>query len=319
MNSRSISRRDFLGPMAGGMALLAVHDQWAARSFATLVDEARPVARARHRAVLPRESPRITRLQLQTAVPLAKMREFYADTIGFEVIASDEKVLTLQTGKSEISFEHFEDTSTGSESSQVTEQGKPNPKHPFYHFAFNIPHNKILAARDWQRHRTPLVPTPPQLIDPQFPADVRHFANWNAHSIFFFDPAFNIVEYIARHDLPNQAEDPDAFDVRDILYASEIGFVCSSSDRDAIAARVQKDMGLHEYPLGTTPWAMGDEHGLLLILGNLGNLWGENTDTPVRWNIFPTTATINGPASPAGTFGDLPYAVHAAARDRVDQ
>ena len=159
--------------------------------------------------------------------------------------------------------------------------------------------------------RTALVPTPPQLLDPQFPGDVRHFAKWNAHSIFFFDPAFNIVEYIARHELSNTAPDPDAFSVEDLLYASEIGLVVDRREREAIARKVGEHFGLPEYPRGATPWAMGDAHGLLLLLGNLGDVWGDNSPTPVRWGIFPTDVVLQGSSAPADLWDELPYRISA--------
>ena len=158
---------------------------------------------------------RIRALRLQTAAPLDAMRGFYGDTLGMRVLSRTQDELTVAGGTTTITF-------------VATDRGAP-----FYHFAFNIPERKILAAREWQRQHTPLFKTPRRQIDSGYPDDVRHFRSWNAHSVFFFDPAENVVEHIARHDLPstNDLGSPgDAFTPEDILYASEIAF---ASDRRA--------------------------------------------------------------------------------------
>lgn len=43
---------------------------------------------------------------------------------------------------------------------------------PFYHFAFNIPENKIVAAREWQLQRSPLLPIPERNRATGLPADI---------------------------------------------------------------------------------------------------------------------------------------------------
>ena len=68
-------------------------------------------------------------------------------------------------------------------------------------------------------------------------------------------------------------------------------------------------LGLHEYPRGADPWAMGDEHGLLLCLARKGQTWGEHTPTSVRWDVFPTEATVAGPADGHFAFDGFPYRV----------
>jgi hypothetical protein len=251
-------------------------------------------------------------LRLLTAVPLDRMQEFYCQTIELELVSPTEAGLTVRAGGTSITFVPTAPEHLTSPGGRINEGGVGSGSgEPFYHFAFNIPENRILAARRWQLERTALVPTPENLRDPAYPDDVRHFANWNAHSVFFFDPAYNVVEYIARHDLDNAAEDSESFGPEDLLYCSEIGFLVAPDDREEIAGRVARQIGLNEYPRGNSPWAMGDERGLLLVLGNLGGIWGENTDTPVRWGDWPTEATIAGPASAYDTFDGKPYRLHS--------
>ena len=134
---------------------------------------------------------------------------------------------------------------------------------PFYHFAFNIPENKILAAHQWQKERCPLLPIPERLRNGKYPDDVVNYSHWNAHSVFFFDPAGNVVEYIARHDLKNAGSGDFGSD--DILYASEIAFVVE--DVTATAAILKDVAGVVQYRGASDEFAaIGDEHGLLLVM-----------------------------------------------------
>ena len=169
------------------------------------------------------------------------------------------------------------------------ERAEPEQGEPWYHVAFNIPENKIVSALEWQKKRTPVIQTPDRLLDPAFPDQIRHFRNWNAHALFFFDPAGNLLEYIARHDLGNSA--PGPFTASDILYASEIGFVVDEQEESA--RHLHRDLGLPAYPPGTSRWwAMGSEAGLLLCLPK--RRWGENTERPKRFAVYPTEASIQG-------------------------
>jgi catechol-2,3-dioxygenase len=256
-----ISRRDALQRLSASAAFLTMHDLLAQSPLPSTAPSA--------------DAPLIRKLNLLTAARFEAMRNFYRDQLGFKLLEDSSDRLTIAAGATHINF-----------TKAAEHQGNP-----FYHFAFNIPHNKLLAAREWQLKRTELVPTPDHLLDPKYPNDVRHFRSWNAHSIFFYDPAFNILEYIARHDLKNDAPDPEKFSTADILYASEIGFVVD--DQSKAAHMLHQKLGLDAYPRGTSEywWAMGDERGLLLCF-NKGRLFAENTATPKKFDVFPTEATI---------------------------
>ncbi len=232
-------------------------------------------------------NPRILSLELLTAAPLANMKEFYHQKLGLPV--SDEKPdrLTIHAGSTRLTF-----VKAGAE------LGKP-----FYHFAFNIPENKIVSAWEWQRKRSPLIPIPPRLRDPTFPDDVVNYSHWNAHSVFFFDPGGNVVEYIARHDLKNAAE--GAFDTKDILYASEIGWVVD--DVRAMAAKLKELVGIEQYRNGGDEFmAMGDEHGLLLVMRR-GRVISFDAKERKAVDVFPTTVGVRGPKRAEYTFDKFPY------------
>lgn len=85
----------------------------------------------------------------------------------------------------------------------------------YYHFAFNIQEDQIEKAHAFVKRLTTPLPDPDTgdtLID--FPA-------WNAHSVYFRDPANNVVEFIARHDLNHSRK--SSFNRDSILSISEIG------------------------------------------------------------------------------------------------
>ena len=225
-----------------------------------------------------------------TAASLATMKEFYHDRLGMDVLEERPGELTLRAGETSLTFV----------------QAPADMGEPFYHFAFNIPHNKLMLARDWQKERCPLIPAWANRRDPNYPDDVIHFPSWNAHSLFFWDPAQNIVEFIARHTLKNDAAGP--FTSRDILCASEIAFAVPS--QRAAATRVKSELGLEPYPSGASHWwAMGDEHGLLLCT-ELGRHWGTHTSTPKTFQVFPTTARIRGDRDRVFRFPGQPYEVN---------
>jgi hypothetical protein len=269
------SRRQFLQNTAAVALLAALHP---ACGFA-----AQPMPKKVGGSTL------IRKIRLLTAVPLSEMKAFYMDLLGLPIIMESSDEIAFQAGNSVFQFVQ-------------TEEKK---RKPFYHFAFNIPENKIIPAREWLLKRTPLVPTPPRLRDAKYPDNVRHFANWNAHSIFFFDPAFNVVECIARHDLDNAATGD--FSVNDLLNISEIGFMV---ERQEEAAKwVMAETGLDSYPSdANSPWAVGDENGLLLCLPK-GRVFGEGTATPVVFDIFPTWAEIEGKLEKEINFADFPYQI----------
>ncbi len=281
-------RRQFLGSVSATAVIAAFHP---GAILGAPVGAARMLPyQDKGGAVGGSETPLISALRLFTAAPLEEMKRFYHDLLGLAVTSQSAEELTIQAGLTSITFV----------------PAPPELGGPFYHFAFNIPHNKLLAARTWQLERTELVNWPANKSDPAYPNDVRHFRSWNAHSLFFWDPANNVVEYIARHDLNNDAPDPGDFSTADILYASEIAFVVD--DQNAQARKLNKALGLPVYPKGQSFWwAMGDERGLLLCIPK--RTWGTDPNKQVRFDVFPTHATIQGVEAERYTFDGLPYEI----------
>ena len=139
---------------------------------------------------------KILKIALQTQ-KLEELRLFYVQKLGFSLLEDQATFFSLKAGTSTLVFEK-----TSSDDS------------PFYHFAFNISHNLLMEAKTWVENHglTLLEEDGKSVID---------FPKWNAKSIYFLDPAENIVEFIARYDLDNAA--PGAFDPTKITEISEMG------------------------------------------------------------------------------------------------
>ena len=273
----SAGRREFVSLATS--ALVAAHLGWleaAAAGKSSVVSGDAPI--------------RIRSLDLLTAAPLASMRQFYSGTLGLRILEENSGELTIAGGSTRLTFRP-----------SGVDHGKP-----FYHFAFNIPENKILSALAWQKARSPLMPIPPRLRDPRLPDEVVDFRHWNAHSIFFFDPGGNVVEYIARHDLKNAR--PGEFGSDDILYASEIAFVVDDV-KDA-SGRVKPVAGVEQYRGADDQFvALGDEMGLLLVMKRGRVLNFDPSSTEKAAAVFPTTAAIAGPQRAKYDWPGFPYVV----------
>jgi catechol-2,3-dioxygenase len=272
-------RRRFLEGVATATMCLAVHDTLAAEGFAS-----GPPSRGADDP-----GPRILCLELVSAAPLATMKEFYHKTIGLPVLDEHPDRLTIGAGDTRLTFM----------------PAGPGDENPFYHFAFNIPENMVLAARAWQLARTSLLPIPARMRDPDYPDDVVDYRHWNAHSLFFFDAAGNVVEYIARHDLNNARS--GAFSSNDILYASEIAFVVD--DVPATAANLKQAVGVEQYKDGTAQFtALGDERGLLLVMER-GRVISFDAAEKKAVSVFRTAASVRGVRRAKYRIPEFPYEI----------
>jgi len=142
---------------------------------------------------------KITELVLQTN-KLAELFHFYSNVLELKVEARGDDRIELYTPGTKVSF--------------IKSAEEANP---FYHFAFNIPSNKIAEAYEWLRNKVSLL-----WID-DYHSYIADFVNWHAKSIYFLDPGGNIVELIARFDLNDDAD--EKFSAELFRNVSEIGLV----------------------------------------------------------------------------------------------
>ena len=191
------------------------------------------------------------------AADLTPLRAFYGELLGLPVTgASNDTRLELRVGRSLLRFVYA-----------------PAGWQGVYHFAFNIPENQIAAGRAWLAQRV-------ALIADSAGRNQFHSDDWDSDQCYFYDPAGNIGELIARHTLPNASGEP--FGTASLLRVSEIGLVVE--DVPAVVATLQAQLGLATYGSPSVSFApLGDEHGLLILVP-LGRIW------------FPETGIAAAPA-----------------------
>lgn len=227
---------------------------------------------------------KITRLQLSTS-QLQDLKTFYVMVLGFELQDENDGAFTIKTGTTLLQFKSIDP----SENSQ-----------PTYHFAFNIPENQIEDARKWLYSRSiPLLRYEDN--------DILDFPHWNAKALYFLDPANNIVEFIARHDIANSSA--TIFNAQSIVSVSEIGLPVP--EVAPMHAEVQQHLGLPIYSsIGNTFnfCPMGDVNGLFIIVRE-NRTW---LPTELKNGIYPTTITIAGTEAKEVTFENLPYTIKIA-------
>lgn len=221
--------------------------------------------------------PRLLHLELH-ANKLDEMRSFYQKTFGLEMASDTSTGFTLKTGLSTIKFK----------------AAQPQTQ-PFYHFAFNIPENQFAEAKVWLAKRTPL------LIDSSTGKDEVHFAAWNAHAVYFRDPAGNIGEFIARHTLKNGSS--AAFSEQSLLCVSEIGLV--TGDPRSLSAEVSTKLS---WPKSGSELAfVGDDMGYLIVAPT-GRPW--LPDRIQKAAMAPVQVKVNQPVKEPLLWPKLPYVLH---------
>jgi len=234
-----------------------------------------------HAAELPPNGPVMLKKLRLRSNDLDGQEEFYRDVLGLPVARPSNDRLIVTTGISEIEF-----------------VPDPESANPFYHFAFTIPENLLEESLEWTTSRTDVLDVTPR------GAKIRHFQNWNAHSIFFLDPVGNILEFIAHHDLKNGTDKP--FGPDQILFTSEIGLVVP--DVPKVAESIEKQFGHTPFrglsSKGFT--AMGDMSGLVLVVKE-GRGW---IPLSVKSQVFLTEVTLgHGLKKKKYTPKGLPYSV----------
>ena len=195
----------------------------------------------------------IMRLELLTT-DLQAQRDFYADVLGFPVSLAASS-LEVQAGASELVFKQAWSDFDGA-----------------YHFAFNIPENQYVSAKTWITSRIPL------LRDKTGKEDFVS-ETWNSTSLYFPDPAGNVLEFIARHNLHNPVNDD--FDSHQILNVSEIGL--PTQDVISLANELCTRLGVTVFKQEPNEnfTAVGDDHGLL-ILPIKDRIWLPDSGVPAK-------------------------------------
>jgi hypothetical protein len=207
----------------------------------------------------------IQRIELLT-VDLEAQRDFYTNILELPTEPTPSQLL-VKAGATEILFTQAPSGFDGA-----------------YHFAFNIPENQYLKAKQWASGRFTLLRDKSGKED--FPSQ-----SWNSDSFYFFDSTKNVLEFIARHNLQNAVE--GNFNSSQILNVSEIGL--PSDDVILLANRICRRLGVSVYKQepneNFTP--VGDEEGLL-ILPVKDRIWMPDSGIPAKLLPVKVRGNVDG-------------------------
>jgi hypothetical protein len=200
----------------------------------------------------------VEKLVLQTGY-LKTLEEFYSSMLDLPVQEAGKKII-VNIGNTDLFFVETKETE------------------PFYHFAINIPANKIEEARNWLKGKVNL------LWMDDYNSEIADFVNWGAKSVYFYDPGGNIVELIARFDLANEAS--EAFTSKQFLSISEVGVVLKNEIFESKTIQLLHDYSLSYFakqPPQPQFRAIGDDDGLFIVVPDQRNWYPTNKPS----GIFP--------------------------------
>ncbi|MEK6828122.1 MAG: VOC family protein [Nanoarchaeota archaeon] len=192
---------------------------------------------------------------------LYETSRFYSELLGFTISDKTESKISFKVGSSKLNFL------------------KSDHQNCVYHFAFDIPHNKLDEALKWLLLKV-------NLIEFQG-SNIIDFPNWNAKSLYFYDNNGNILEFIARFENDNKSD--TAFDNFSIASISEIAFVTNNVEK--LAKDLIQTYGLtyyHRQVQRDDFSVIGDDNGLIILVSSTRNWF----PTPIKVEKFPVKVTI---------------------------
>ena len=137
----------------------------------------------------------------------------------------------------------------------------------YYHFAINIPSLQIEDAQRWMKDKTKILPFQGN--------EIVDFKSWNAKALYFYDPAGNIVELIARKNLkiPSNL----IFNAESFQHISEIGLPVK--DVGFVFNQLKDECGLSKFSGDYERFcAIGWETGLFITIDYNQKDWIPNED-----------------------------------------
>lgn len=179
-----------------------------------------------------------------------RLTDFYQNILELNVTTQSPGEILVHCGETELLFREAD-----------------GDQHPYYHFAFNIPSNQFGTAFTWIQNKTKLT------FLKEYNGFVAEFVNWHARSVYFDDPAGNILELICRQDLMDHAKEP--FSSSQIRCISEVGIVLPAKDFVKSADSFRDKLGLSHFdkqpPLPHFQ-ALADDEGLFILVPE-GRVW----------------------------------------------
>jgi catechol-2,3-dioxygenase len=203
---------------------------------------------------------KILELELRTK-KLDIMLNFYHHRLGFQLVEQNEDRFSIMIGITKLTFiEALMD------------------ENPFYHYAINIPENKVCEALEWFERKVNITKDEGEKI--------IHFTSWNSHAFYFDDPDGNIIEIIGRHNLKNPIT-ANPFSLESIIAIDEIGV--PTNDVMGTLSILKQEFGLPNwrdpYPEFAT---VGSEEGLFIVVKK-GRVWYMSEQAA---DLFPLTITF---------------------------
>ncbi|MFF2090556.1 VOC family protein [Paenibacillus sp. NPDC058174] len=212
------------------------------------------------------------------AKDLEPLQKFYAHLLGLPLLEHSKDSFTVSAGQSSLTFERTENAG----------------ENPYYHFAFDIPKNHMDESIDWlasKKVSLNLLPNQTYKI---------YSRTWDATSIYFDDPAGNIVEFISRNSLNNAAD--TTFSSMSLLNISEIGLVVH--DVNSTMKLLESNLQLDAYHDNNNSFAaVGDVDGLFILSAHKRIWLGSDKEA----DIFRTEVTIEGNDQGTSYVGSFPY------------
>ena len=196
---------------------------------------------------------------------LPEQKDFYTKTLGFELLNNAKDSFAVQVGFTKLKFKLSEEDVK-------------------YHYCFLIPSNKLNESIGWLQDRLKLIRIEGDRV-------IQNFESWNADSIYFYDGAGNLAEFIVRYDLKNESE--EAFDLPQILCVNEIGMPTND---------VAKINTVLEEKLNSKFWkgdlerfgTNGSQNGLFLLVNNeLKKTWFP-TEVITQSSPFEAIVEVDG-------------------------
>ncbi|HFA51175.1 MAG TPA: glyoxalase [Bacteroidetes bacterium] len=190
---------------------------------------------------------------------------FYGNVLGFEILRENENGFSVQVGYSVLSF-------------------KKSKKNHKYHYCFLIPSNKLDESIVWLNERLEIIKIEGDRI-------TQYFESWNAKSVYFYDGAGNVAEFIVRYDLKN--EQKDEFNLSQILCVNEIGMPTKNVGK--INSELEQQLGSKFWKGNLKRFATnGTQNGLFLLVNNgLKKNWFP-TDLETESAPFDATVIVDG-------------------------
>lgn len=173
---------------------------------------------------------------------LRKQQAFYSEVLGLPLLRSGQGWAWFLVGNSILKF---------------NEEPGATP----YHYAINIPSFSEQQALEWVRQRAGILTDAGR--------EIQDFTGWNARSVYFYDPDWNIVEFISRRNLeyPLLSQfGPDC-----LCEISEIGI--ATNNIKAVYNWLGNTLGLTVFDGGLRFCAIGDETGLFICINKETKTW----------------------------------------------